>query len=458
MLAGDVKQLVGSPTADLNLRTTLDLNLQSIAEKVIAHRLQLEGRRKKVSQAALVAMTSDGAIVAMVGGVNYNESQFNRATQARRQPGSLFKIFVYLTALEKGVSPDMVAVDRPVTIGNWEPENDSGRFRGPVTLRTAFAHSINSVAVQLADAVGIPAVIETAHRLGVQSQLPAVPSLALGSGEVTLMEMTRAFAAIAANTESVEPYAIRSIQKGDQLLYSRPAPALQPARNQSVRAAMRDLLAGVVREGTGRAARLDGSVAGKTGTSQEHRDAWFIGFTHDLVVGVWVGNDDNSPTRSVTGGDIPARIFSEFVPQALAARAKSSRAPAPAAAIATTGASTEPKPETGAAAIRGVPNIQTTGVIELNRQMVRLFGVEGVRGRAVRNFRRYLGRREVMCEPAGAANLYRCRVGDQDLSRVVLYNGGGRATADATPELKAAEQQARAERAGIWGAGYDDDD
>ena len=458
MLAGDVKQLVGSPTADLNLRTTLDLNLQSIAENVIAHRLNLEGRRKKVGQAALVAMASDGAILALVGGVNYNESQFNRATQARRQPGSLFKIFVYLTALEKGFSPDMVAVDRPVAIGNWESENYSGRFRGQVTLRTAFAHSINSIAVQLADAVGIPAVIETAHRLGVQSQLPAVPSLALGSGEVTLMEMTRAFAGVAANVESVEPYAIRSIQKGDQLLYSRPASAPPPARNQAPRAAMRDLLASVVREGTGRAARLDGSVAGKTGTSQEHRDAWFIGFTHDLVVGVWVGNDDNSPTRTVTGGDIPARIFSEFVPQALAARVKSARVPAQTAAIATTGASTESKPEAGAAAIRGVPSVQTTGVLELNRQIIRLFGVEGVRGRPVRDFRRYLGRREVMCEPAGGGNIFRCRVGDQDLSRVVLYNGGGRATADATPELKAAEQQARAERAGIWAGGDDDDD
>jgi membrane peptidoglycan carboxypeptidase len=221
---------------------------------------------------------------------------------------------------------------------------------------------------------------------------------------------------------------------------------------------MRDLLASVVREGTGRAARLDGSVAGKTGTSQEHRDAWFIGFTHDLVVGVWVGNDDNSPTRSVTGGDIPARIFNEFVPQALAARAKSARAPAPTAAIATTGASSEPKPETDAAAIRGIPNIQTAGVLELNRQIVRLFGVEGVRGRPVRDFRRYLGRREVTCKPAGAENIYRCRVGDQDLSRVLLYNGGGRAVPDATPELKAAEQQARAERAGIWSGRDDDDD
>jgi membrane peptidoglycan carboxypeptidase len=198
-------------------------------------------------------------------------------------------------------------------------------------------------------------------------------------------------------------------------------------------------------------------VAGKTGTSQEHRDAWFVGFTRDLVVGVWVGNDDNSPTRNVTGGDIPARIFSEFVAQAGAERAKAARAPAATTAITTTGSSTQ-SPEAGAAGIRGVPNIQTTGVIEVDRRTVRLFGVEGVRGRAVREFRRYVGRREVVCERAGSGNLYRCRLGDQDLSRVVLYNGGGRATQDATPELKAAEQQARTERAGIWAGGDDDDD
>jgi 1A family penicillin-binding protein len=458
MLAGDLKRLVGTPVADLTLATTFDLNMQSIAEKVVAHRLKAEGARKKVGQAALVAMAPDGAILAMVGGLDYNESQFNRATQAKRQPGSLFKVFVYLTALEKGFNPETVAVDRPVAIGDWEPENYGGRFRGAVTLRAAFANSINSIAVQLADAVGIPAVIDTARRLGVQSQLPAVPSIALGSAEVTLIEMTRAMAAIAANAETIEPYAIRSVRKAEQLLYSRPASALVPARNQAARAAMRDLLGSVVREGTARAARLDGTVAGKTGTSQENRDAWFVGFTRDLVVGVWVGNDDNSPTRNVTGGDIPARIFSEFVAQAVAERAKAARAPAASTAVATTGASIARAPEAGTASIRGVPNIQTTGVIELDRRMVRLFGVEGVRGRAVREFRRYLGRREVVCESAGGGNLYRCRVGDQDLSRVVLYNGGGRATQDASPELKAAEQQARAERAGIWAGGDDDDD
>jgi penicillin-binding protein 1A len=458
MLAGDVKRLVGPVSADVTLQTTLDLGLQSIAESVIVRRLKAEGRTKKVDQAALVALAPDGAVLAMVGGLDYNESQFNRATQAKRQPGSLFKLFVYLAALQKGLSPDMMVVDRPVAIGDWEPENYGGRFRGPVTLRTAFASSINSVAVQVADAVGIPAIIETARRLGVQSPLPAVPSLALGSAEVTLMEMTRAFAAIAANAENIEPFAIRSIQKGDQVMFSRPKSMPQPARDQAARAAMRDLLASVVREGTGRAARIDSTVAGKTGTSQESRDAWFIGFTRDIVVGVWVGNDDNSPTRSVTGGDIPARIWSEFVTQSIAARAKSARAPSTTSGIATTGENIKSRAEPNAAVIRGVANIQTTGMIEIDGRLVRLFGVQGTRGRAARDFGRYLGRREVICEPTGSGNDYRCRVGDQDLSRVVLFNGGGRATPDASAELKAAEQQARLQRAGIWRGGDDDDD
>src|SRR5258705_2176489 len=193
MLGGDVKQLIGSPSKDLTLRSTLDLNLQSIAESVIARRLKAEGGAKRVGQAALMAMTPDGAILAMVGGRDYTESQFNRATQAKRQPGSLFKVFVYLAAFQKGMDPQMTAVDRPVQIGNWEPENYGGRFHGVVTLRTAFAHSINSVAVQIADAIGIRTIIDVARKLGVQSELPAVPSLALGAGEVSLLEMTRAF-------------------------------------------------------------------------------------------------------------------------------------------------------------------------------------------------------------------------------------------------------------------------
>src|SRR4029077_3012181 len=191
-------------------------------------------------------MAPDGAILAMVGGRDYNESQFNRVTQAKRQPGSLFKLFVYLAAFQKGLTPQMTMVDRPVQIGNWEPENYGGGFRGQVTLRTAFAHSINSVAVQLAAACGIQSFIATARKLGVQSEFPAVPSLALGSGEVTLLEMTRAFAAIAADAESVEPYAIRAVRNGDRVLYSRQKGQLQPAGNPAARAAMHDVLASVV--------------------------------------------------------------------------------------------------------------------------------------------------------------------------------------------------------------------
>jgi penicillin-binding protein 1A len=457
VLGGDVKRLVDSAAStDLTVRSTLDLDLQGIAEGVIARRLKAEGRAKKVSQAALVALAPDGAILAMVGGRDYNESQFNRAVQAKRQPGSLFKVFVYLAAFQKGVDPQMTAVDRPVQIGDWAPENYGGRFRGQMTLRSAFAHSINSVAVQVADAIGIQAVIDTAHKLGVQSELPAVPSLALGAGEVTLLEMTRAFAAIAADAESVEPYAIRAVRNGDRVLFTRQKSQLQPAGNPAARAAIHDLLASVVREGTGRAARINGPVEGKTGTSQNHKDAWFIGFTDDIVVGVWVGNDDNTPTRGVTGGDLPARIWNEFVTQSAAARAKSVRAQARIAGLSATAAA-DAKPAASAAVIRGVPVVQNTGMLEIDGRVVRLFGVEGTRGRAARDFKRYLGSREVACEPAAGSSDYRCRVDDQDLSRVVLFNGGGRATANATPELRALEQQARSTRMGIWSGRNDDD-
>jgi membrane peptidoglycan carboxypeptidase len=325
-----------------------------------------------------------------------------------------------------------------------------------MTLRTAFANSVNSVAVQLADAIGIESVIDTARKLGVQSDLPAVPSLALGSGEVTLLEMTRAFAAIAANAENIEPYAIRAIRNGDQVLFTRQKPQVQPAINQGARAALHDVLASVVREGTGRAARINGPAAGKTGTSQGSRDAWFVGFTPDIVVGVWVGNDDNSPTRSVTGGDLPARIWNEFVTQSVAARAKVARAQPQMTAPPAFEAS-HIKPGPSGTIIRGVPVVQSTGVLEIDGRVVRLFGVEGTRGRAARDFKRYLGSREVACEPAGSSD-YRCRVDDQDLSRVVLFNGGGRATANATPELRALEQQARSTRVGIWSGRDDNED
>ncbi len=310
--ATEAKSQIPSTTEDLTVRTTLDPELQHIAETVVARRLAA-AKGRNVGQAALVAMTPDGAILAMVGGRDYNESQFNRATQARRQPGSLFKAFVYLTALRKGYAADSVIVDRPVSVGDWAPENYGDRYFGPVTLRTAFAHSLNSVAVQLAQAVGIQNVIATAKQFGIRSDLPVVPSVALGSGAVTPLEMTRAFAAIATNSAGGDSYAVQTIAEGGRTVFTRASPTLSSADNPTIHAQMLDLLSGVVREGTGTAARLDRPVGGKTGTSEDYRDAWFVGFTSDLVVGVWVGNDDNSPMNGVVGGSVPAAIWRDFV-------------------------------------------------------------------------------------------------------------------------------------------------
>jgi penicillin-binding protein 1A len=447
--ATETRRLIGTGPTDIKTRTTLDLNLQNVAESLIARHLDAEGRTKHASQAALVALAPDGAILAMVGGRDYAESQFNRATQARRQAGSLFKLFVYLTALRGGARPDTMMVDRPIQIGEWEPENYGGRYRGPVTLRTAFANSINTVAVQLADAVGIPAVINTAKGLGIQSELPNVPSLALGSAEVTLLEMTQAYAAIAVNAEKIEAFGVRSITSGDKNLYSRPASSFVPQPNSTARAGMLDLLSSVVREGTGKGARLSGPAAGKTGTTQDYRDAWFIGFTPEIIVGVWVGNDDNSPMDNVTGGGIPASIWHDFVMQAgrsLAMRSRPAEAAngtVLAAARSAAKASTEP--------LRGGASAVDTATLSLNGKLVKLFGVEGWRnGRALGDFNRYLERGEVECQPVGDQAAYRCNLQGQDLSQVVLFNGGGRAGPEATPELLATEEQARSARVGIW--------
>ena len=459
----EAKKLMGTGPADGVVRTTLDGSLQNIAESVVERRLEAEGERKRVSQAALIALAPDGAVLAMVGGRDYAESQFNRATQAKRQPGSLFKLFVYIAALQRGATPNSVLTDRPTQVGEWEPENHGGRYRGAVTLRNAFAHSINTVAVQLSETVGMKAVIEAARSLGVQSDLPHVPSLALGSAEVTLLEMTRAYATIAANAASIEPYTIRSMGSRDQVLYTRPQTAVPPARDPEVRTAILDMLAAVVRDGTGKAARIPGAVGGKTGTTQESRDAWFIGFTPQITVGVWVGNDDNSPTNNVTGGDLPAAIWRDFMTQANRSARPSAR-PAPEVAAVVQPAPVQtatagPPPPVSLPAevkrlepapVRGTVSVVDTGMLDVEGQTIRLLGVEGAGGRAAREFARYLRRRDVECQRVADSAAYRCRAGGQDLSEVVLFNGGGRAAADATPELLAAEEKARSARMGVW--------
>ncbi|MCH8110396.1 MAG: PBP1A family penicillin-binding protein [Proteobacteria bacterium] len=309
------KRVLGPVSASLTIETTLDPELQRIAENVVTRWLNREGEERQVGQAAMVVMTPSGEVLAMVGGRDYRESQFNRATQAHRQSGSLFKLFVYLAAFDAGFTPDSTMVDQPVNIENWRPANYYKGYRGKVDLRTAFADSINTVAVQLAEKVGRGEVIGAALSLGVRSPMEPLPSLSLGTAEVTLLEMTGAYAAMAADGRRVNPHAVLAIRGPRRTLYRYSGSAKDegnaaPPWNQKH---MLDLLETAIRSGTGKAAAIDIPAAGKTGTTTDNRDAWFIGFTRDLVVGVWVGNDDNSPMKGVSGGGLPAKMWRDFM-------------------------------------------------------------------------------------------------------------------------------------------------
>ncbi|WP_328805801.1 PBP1A family penicillin-binding protein [Sabulicella rubraurantiaca] len=439
----DVRRLLGPVPVDLAARTTLDPELQDLAERVVTDFLRREGDRARVGQAALVAMTHEGAVLAAVGGRDYADTQFNRVTQARRQPGSLFKLFVYGAALENGFNPDSPVVDRPVRIGTWEPQNFGGRFRGSTTLREAFAQSINTVAVQLSETVGRERVADVARRLGLRSELPAVPSVALGTAESTLLELTGTFASVAAGRR-VDPHVVRAVRARDRALYTRSEPTGEPPLAPAVRQQLLSLLVGAVREGTGRTVRLQIPVAGKTGTTQEHRDAWFIAFTPDIVVGVWVGNDDNTPTNGVTGGELPARMWQAFVGEASRIRVAAPPAPQPAAAAA-------PPAPPAAPALRGRVSVLDTATLRVGGQVARLAGVIGFGGEYARDMAVYLAGREVSCTPAAERPGYHnCRAGDRDLAEVVLFNGGGRAEEDAPTVLLEAEHRARSIGRGIW--------
>jgi len=334
-------------TQPVIVETSFDLETQALAERAVMQGLAAEGEQFRAGQAALVAMTPDGAIRAMVGGRNYGGSGFNRAADAVRQPGSAFKPFVYLTALEHGHAPDETVNDGPVDIHGWKPTDFEGHFKGQIPLIQAFADSSNSVAAQLTDEVGAKEVARTAHRLGIASPLAEVSSLALGTSGVTPLELTGAYAPFANGGNGVTPFGVIRVKtRFGKVLYARKPSVIGGVMSANDNMQMTRMMLEVTATGTGKAARLeDRPTAGKTGTTQDFRDAWFVGFTADLVCGVWIGNDNNTPMKKATGGTLPAHIFHAFMsdagrdlpPRALAgttlmasaAEAVSSDAPAP---------------------------------------------------------------------------------------------------------------------------------
>lgn len=320
----------------ITVTATIDPVLQMEAERVVAEIMSGPGRAAGATQAALVAMTPEGHVRAMVGGLDYTQSQFNRATDAMRQPGSTFKLPVYLAALVMGLTPETAISDAPIEIDGWSPRNYGGGNSGQVTLTEAFARSLNAATVRLAEAIGTDNIIAVARQLGIESPLAEGLSLALGTSEVTLLDITEAYASILAGRLPVEATGVASLSVGESgTMLTIPTSGPEAVQMTRTRQPMLDMLRAVITSGTGRDASLPGFVAGKTGTSQENRDAWFVGFSETLVVGVWVGNDDASPMDGVTGGGIPVDIWravmeaaQQSIPGAPTARA----APAPVAA------------------------------------------------------------------------------------------------------------------------------
>jgi penicillin-binding protein 1A len=307
--------LVGQIDQSIVVETTIDPKLQSVAEAAIIDELAAKSVKFNVTQGALVAMTPEGAVRAMVGGRNYAESQYNRAVTAKRQPGSAFKPFIYLTAIEAGLTPDTIRQDAPLDLKGWRPENYTHEYFGAVTLTQALAMSLNTVAVRLGLEVGPKNVVRTAHRLGISSKLDANPSIALGTSEVSVIELVGAYAPFANGGLGVSPHVVTRIRTTEgKLLYARQPDRLGPVIEPQHVAMMNRMMQETLLSGTARKAEIPGwMAAGKTGTSQDFRDAWFVGYTANLVTGVWLGNDDNSPTRKATGGGLPVEVWTRFM-------------------------------------------------------------------------------------------------------------------------------------------------
>ena len=315
MVMKEVKRLIPKITTDITVQTTISPYLMTAAQGILQASLDKNARKRRVSQAALVSLAPDGAIRALIGGRNYSKSQFNRAVDARRQPGSAFKTFVWQAALERGYLPSSVLVDEPVRIGTWSPQNYDHRFRGDVTLSAAFAKSLNTIAVKLVREMGSKRVAATARRMGITTPLEKNASLALGTSEVSLLELTSAYAPFANGGSRALPYLITRITGPDgKVLYRRgKRPGVRVVQPGTL-GNMNGMLHRVITSGTGKAAKLRNHFSGgKTGTSQNSRDAWFVGFTAQLVTGVWFGNDDNSPTNKLTGGSLPAQVWGKYM-------------------------------------------------------------------------------------------------------------------------------------------------
>ena len=307
--------LLGENSEAIEVWTTLDVGLQQAATDAIQRNVP------GGAQGALVSMDRDGAVLAMVGGTDYVTSNYNRATNAVRQPGSAWKLFVYLAALEAGYTPNDEVVDEPVTIDGWSPRNSGGDFAGKIDVRTAFAYSKNTVAAQLGNEVGFSTVAGMARRFGISTPVSTVPSMVLGSNEVRVIDLTRAFASVSAKGQAIEPYGITKVATtSGRVLYQRQqgsGPLLVPAY---VAAGITDLLQSAVATGTGSAAQIGRPVAGKTGTTTSNKDGWFLGFSSGVTTGVWMGRDDNKPVPGLQGSTAPARAFAAFMKVAVAKR------------------------------------------------------------------------------------------------------------------------------------------